>query len=181
MKRAKFKGRLAKRLERPSPIGLLVPTHKAGTILRQQTEAEAKERFDRLLLLLDHYDINPQESECWFRLAYCLAQEFVPGFQYGEKRGRKDAWPVWAKTELALDVHDVVTKSQCSVEAAALEVSQGSRWGPLRLRANTVDRYYREMKDDKWWKVVAKARAYVEITGEAPIIDGWIKEKLEQR
>src|SRR5215470_8015669 len=46
-------------------------------------------------LLLQHYNINKPEPQCWFELAFELATDFVPGLQISlamSQRGRKRKW-----------------------------------------------------------------------------------------
>jgi hypothetical protein len=58
------------------PLGLLYrPTSPIGAkgILRT--------RLIKLLLLLDHYNIKPNDPACWLKLAFLLAQDHVPGMK----------------------------------------------------------------------------------------------------
>ena len=67
------------------PLGLLYgPTSPRGEkgILRA--------RLIKLLLLLEYYDIKPNDPACWLKLAFQLAQDHVPGMKAVEyaPRGR---------------------------------------------------------------------------------------------
>jgi hypothetical protein len=67
------------------PLGLLHgPTSPGGAkgILRA--------RLMKLLLLLEHYDIKPDDPARWLKLAFLLAQDHVPGMRVVEdvSRGR---------------------------------------------------------------------------------------------
>jgi hypothetical protein len=84
---AKRKSRYSGALNQPIvlPLGLLYgPTSPRGAkgILRT--------RLIKLLLLLDHYNIKPDDPACWLKLAFLLAQDHVPGMTVVENapRGR---------------------------------------------------------------------------------------------
>ena len=65
------------------PLGLLYrPTSPIGAkgILRT--------RLIKLLLLLDHYNIKPNDPACWLKLAFLLAQDHVPGMKVVENASR---------------------------------------------------------------------------------------------
>ena len=65
------------------PHGLLYrPTSPIGAkgILRT--------RLIKLLLLLDHYNIKPNDPACWLKLAFLLAHDHVPGMKVVEKASR---------------------------------------------------------------------------------------------
>jgi len=42
----------------------------------------------KLLLLLDHYNIKPNDPACWLKLAFLLAQDHVPGMKVVENTSR---------------------------------------------------------------------------------------------
>jgi hypothetical protein len=84
---AKRKSRYSGALSQPivRPLGLLYgPTSPRGAkgILRA--------RLIKLLLLLEHYDIKPDDPACWLKLAFLLAQDHVRGMRVLENapRGR---------------------------------------------------------------------------------------------
>jgi hypothetical protein len=68
------------------PLGLLYrPTSPIGAkgILRT--------RLIKLLLLLDHYNIKPNDPACWLKLAFLLAQDHVPGMKVVENAPQRGA------------------------------------------------------------------------------------------
>lgn len=70
------------------PLGLLYrPTSPIGAkgILRT--------RLMKLLLLLDHYNIKPNDPACWLKLAFLLAQVHVPGMKVVENAPRGPGAP----------------------------------------------------------------------------------------
>ena len=71
------------------PLGLLYrPTSPIGAkgILRT--------RLIKLLLLLDHYNIKPNDPACWLKLAFLLAQDHVPGMKVVENASRGRGAPL---------------------------------------------------------------------------------------
>jgi len=71
------------------PLGLLYrPTSPIGAkgILRA--------RLIKLLLLLDHYNIKPNDPACWLKLAFLLAQDHVPGMKVVENASRGRGAPL---------------------------------------------------------------------------------------
>ena len=68
------------------PHGLLYrPTSPIGAkgILRA--------RLIKLLLLLDHYNIKPNDPACWLKLAFLLAHDHVPGMRVVENAPQRGA------------------------------------------------------------------------------------------
>jgi hypothetical protein len=68
------------------PLGLLYrPTSPIGAkgILRT--------RLIKLLLLLDHYNIKPNDPACWLKLAFLLAHDHVPGMRVVENARQRGA------------------------------------------------------------------------------------------
>src|SRR5262249_16472586 len=58
------------------PLGLLYgPTSPRGE------KGIFRARLIKLLLLLEYYDIKPNDPACWLKLAFLLAQHHVPGMK----------------------------------------------------------------------------------------------------
>ena len=59
-----------------------------GLLYRPTSPIGAKEilhtRLEKLLLLLDHYNVKPNDPACWLKLAFLLAQDHVPGMRVVE-------------------------------------------------------------------------------------------------
>jgi hypothetical protein len=71
------------------PLGLLYrPTSPIGAkgILRT--------RLIKLLSLLDHYNIKPNDPACWLKLAFLLAQDHAPGMKVVENASRGRGAPL---------------------------------------------------------------------------------------
>jgi hypothetical protein len=84
----KFVGPLAAPIYEP-PGGLL--TKQDGLIKRVLDR-----QFEKMLLLLDHFEIDRQSDSCWFILSLKLARDYVPGMQVlsspPPKPGRRRTW-----------------------------------------------------------------------------------------
>jgi hypothetical protein len=67
------------------PLGLLYgPTSPRGA------KGIRRVRLLKLLLLLEHHDIKPDDPACWLKLAFLLALDHVPGMkvvEYAPQRG----------------------------------------------------------------------------------------------
>jgi hypothetical protein len=65
------------------PLGMLYgPTSPRGA------KGVLRTRLIKLLLLLEYYDIKPNDSACWLKLAFQLAQDHVPGMKVVENASR---------------------------------------------------------------------------------------------
>jgi hypothetical protein len=83
----KRKLRYSRALNQPivRPLGLLYgPTSPRGA------KGIRRARLIKLLQLLEHYDIKPDDPACWLKLAFLLALDHVPGMSVVEdvSRGR---------------------------------------------------------------------------------------------
>jgi hypothetical protein len=71
------------------PLGLLYrPTSPIGA------QGILRTRLIKLLLLLDHYNIKPNDPACWLKLAFLLAQDHVPGMKVVESASRGRGAPL---------------------------------------------------------------------------------------
>jgi hypothetical protein len=71
------------------PLGLLYrPTSPIGA------QGILRTRLIKLLLLLDHYNIKPNDPACWLKLAFLLAQDHVPGMKVVENASRGRGAPL---------------------------------------------------------------------------------------
>jgi hypothetical protein len=87
---AKCKSRYSGALNQPivRPFGLLYgPTSAKGA------KVVLRARLIKLLLLLDHYNIKPNDPACWQKLAFLLAQDHVPGLKAVEEAPRGPGAP----------------------------------------------------------------------------------------
>ena len=83
------------------------PTILSDESVRRKEQSEERtrvtgEKTKKLLKLLEHYKIDFVEPDVWMKLACCLMDDFVPGFQVqlDIKSSGRDA--VWSQERLAL-------------------------------------------------------------------------------
>ena len=57
-----------------------------GGTLEEQTAQWNESFLHRVVALFNHYGIDPKTDDAWMHLAVSLAQNHVPGFQYGERK-----------------------------------------------------------------------------------------------
>lgn len=76
---------------------------------RHQTTIDLlMERFRKLTLLLDHYEIEKDDDDRWFKLASELANQFVPGFSLKQMQGKKIGAPNKWDDNRYLDLYSTV-------------------------------------------------------------------------
>jgi hypothetical protein len=106
---------------RYKPVEAETPSKPAATILDTHFEIDlasiSSQIDDRMSALLDHFNIDPNGPQCWWWLAYRLAQKSgIPGFQIDDgapkkKQGRPVYWSnlrklqLWADVEVVRDRH----------------------------------------------------------------------------
>ncbi|MGB9151827.1 MAG: hypothetical protein WCD70_01940 [Alphaproteobacteria bacterium] len=103
---SKFAGELSTPIEltprhKLSPPSALFDPEGFDGVEKWWRELAAKEaghvvmqRSTKTLMLFKHYNLNPIDSGAWQKLAVCLANDCVPGFQLvrSQKQGRKNVW-----------------------------------------------------------------------------------------
>src|SRR5262245_39579315 len=66
----------------------------------------------KLELLLEHYNIDPEDNDRWWLLSLQLGLDFVPGMRIEKapptRRGRKPTWRAGDDRELLRAVQDIV-------------------------------------------------------------------------
>jgi hypothetical protein len=94
--------------------------------------AISKRRVEKMLLLFEHYKLDPSDERSWRKLAVSLALEHVPGLQlvFREKPGPKPKWPTGLGDALVRDVEDVQSQTGCTEEEAIAKVREerGGKW-----------------------------------------------------
>lgn len=89
-KKSPYSGKLATPLPRrpidPYGIGWWVSEHAD---LQAADDAWWKDYLERVLLLMQHYGIDPDDPDRWSLLALSLAREWVLGFQHEGGKGRR--------------------------------------------------------------------------------------------
>ena len=63
----------------------------------EQRKAQKKQTMDALFV---HYGIKKDIFRCWIKLAWALAEDFVPAMQFQQKRGQPKKWRL--ETHLSL-------------------------------------------------------------------------------
>ena len=67
------------------PMPLLRNT-VVGRTIEEQKNQRIESLQHRVGALFNHYGIDPKTDDAWMHLAVSLAQNHVPGFQYGERK-----------------------------------------------------------------------------------------------
>lgn len=118
--RKKYKGALAKEIivpMQPDPpqilfekIGIEELAAKYKENLDQHAIETAtitvEERFKKMFLLLEHYELKYEGEITWFKLAYEMAVDRVQGFSIKEENQySRDVWNLISYAKLYFDVH----------------------------------------------------------------------------
>jgi hypothetical protein len=114
------------------PGDLNEPLPKLEDLLSGRFEEAQRHRMDemwrRLFLLFDHFEIDRTDPHRWGRLAICLAQKHVPGFQDAKpKPGREKEWDFENDWRLFNDVRELMAK-QPSISNACRILSNQPRY-----------------------------------------------------
>ena len=99
-----YRGTLAKPFDELKLGFGAIPSRVASDRVRKQLEQRQKEKFQKLLLLCDHFEIDRNDPQLWFRLSLALALEHVRGFKEIRKPGAKQKWTPFKKLELKIAV-----------------------------------------------------------------------------
>jgi hypothetical protein len=109
-------------------------------------------RLEKLVELLEYYEIKPPEKYAWYRLAYCLACDFVPGMKVLDRLPRSRGRPrqKWG-LELAHRFYDEIEeiraeRAKISVERA-IKIARDRKpadWG--KYTAKALETRYYELK-----------------------------------
>ena len=148
----KFPGALGEPIQKP----LMFPFGVApGDNQRERNIAYKRRllelRFEKLLLLLRHYEIPTSEHNQWLILAWHLACDFVPGMQVVDrlpKRARpREKWGLELAHQLC-DVIDTIRAEHPGRSIAhAIKIAQKrhpNEWG--KYKASTLETRYHEIK-----------------------------------
>jgi hypothetical protein len=79
--------------------------------VRKQIEQRQSEKTDKLYKLCDHFEIDRNDPQKWFRLSLALAEKHVRGFQERRKPGAKTKWTPFRKWELKLAVDQKINEA----------------------------------------------------------------------
>ena len=104
-----------------------------------------QEVAERLVLLMEHYAIDPNDSDCWYALAQGLVRQHVPGFQE-EGRGNQPKWTA----ELDNQLFDAVTKHRNNSARRACDLlAKRKPWSEIeKMTGGGMYKRYSEIKDD---------------------------------
>lgn len=111
--------------------------------VRKQLEQRECEKFHKLHKLCDHFSIDRNDPQLWYRLSLALAEEHVPGFQERSKPGAKRKWTDSRKLELKEAVDRKIEgagKSRVKgVTWACRNLAKQERWETLAKGKNPVE------------------------------------------
>ena len=113
-KPTKYEGKLGKPLS-PLPEAAH-PAFGSSASAAKLVAAQMTEVSKRLYLLFKHYQIDPKDTDRWYRLACRLAFDNVPGFKV-EKRGKSLEWGFLKVRKLQKDVRSYTVRGYSELEA----------------------------------------------------------------
>ena len=153
-----FTGKLAEKL---SPL----PKPSILTGIEHYKEAlgeRSVEELIKLLLLMQHYDIDPAGAQSFYGLSLALARQFVDGFKDKKKLGAKTKWNVMNGAILVVEINWLINSDNSNrrVAWAARQLAQMEPWKSFVEKKgsnqDTADRaealrvkYYHYRKDRK--------------------------------
>ena len=90
--------------------------------------------FQKLELLLEHYDIAMDNEAKWLLLAFGLAKDFVPGFAIDQqgRSGAPEKWHVGRLVDLWMDIQELQTARGQTIAGACEILSRRTEWKPFK-------------------------------------------------
>ncbi len=181
MKKRKFKGKLAERVD-PRRVGLLSTEEYAKKQFAKWTDEDR----EKLLLLCDEFGVKTNNF-MFENLALALAREYVPGFQEKRKTGTKTKWTQWRLGMLVVELERIREDRGCSVLDAASILSRLEPWASFSKareshltpdKAMSLKKQYDMFKGNKWaiaCRGAFKYRVVMETVDEwdAELIEHW--------
>ncbi len=118
-----------------------------GRTIEKQTAQSFKEFLHRVGALFNHYGIDPAADRAWMHLAVSLAQNHVPGFQYGERKLGAPYKRAGDDIKIYVRVKQLVAKGK-SILNACITIEKD---GVVKdLKASSIrQRYYDYIKEGK--------------------------------
>lgn len=110
------------------------------------------ERLEKLQLLLDHYGICPDDTNCWCKLAYALACRHVPGFRQvtsEHRTGPKRQWWIDDWVKLLRDVERLTERRGMSSRSACFNLVKQDDYKNRDVTGATLYRQYQRAKNIK--------------------------------
>jgi hypothetical protein len=119
------------------------------SIREPDTAAIRKVGLEKMGLLFEHYEIDPNDEQRWLELAMSLAFAHVPGLQIANrpKRGPKPTWKTGLGDELVRAIQDVKSQTDMRTQDAAIRKLQKDNpetWG--RYTVENLGARYREAR-----------------------------------
>ncbi len=161
-----YKGGLKKPIHRDEPP---IPPGKVIKLLSPEIDHDAKykeesaifiaksflslatQNIEKLGLLLEHYNIDPNDPDRWFWLSVNLAKNHVPGFKIKtkeEKGGRPQEWDIVKYARLFLEVTILMAEkknvSGCNISRACNALLKEPEWESYSRK--TLQSRYAEAK-----------------------------------
>lgn len=135
----------------PAAVHILGPDNPdVQAAIRIESDRITKELLGKLPLLLDHFAISRDASDCWYELAYRLARAHVPGFQTvaPSKVGAPQEWGELELTALHIEVEILTKQGMTAMDAcrALVRLPDGSWRFPRSRDAKTLYRRYQQAK-----------------------------------
>jgi hypothetical protein len=115
-------------------------------IQERDVAAISKHAVEKMLLLLEHYKIDPSDEQRWLKLAMSLALAHVPGLQVANrpKPGRKPTWKTGLGDEFVREVEDVKFRTGKGTKEAIAELRKKPKWE--KYFAQSLEARYREAR-----------------------------------
>ncbi len=116
--------------------------------LGESTLNVISDQLPKLMLLMDHYDIQRDDPERWFLLSLSLARNHVPGFRVEEKNqdGRKKEWDVAKDTFLYLCIIEKIYTGKLdaskTISWACEQLAKDSFWKNAGCTKKTLQNRY---------------------------------------
>jgi hypothetical protein len=183
MKKRKYKGKLAKKID-ARIVGLL----DSEEIIDAKLQAWEGEDWEKILLLCEELNVAT-DDHMWPNLVIALAREYVPGFQTKTRPGRKTKWTDSRIGLLVVETERLSRMLECTIEVAADELAKRKPWcdfleikekGPLAETTHdpgeALRKKYYESKNSLWARTCKDAYLLHEIQGR---IDEWDAELIE--
>jgi hypothetical protein len=123
--------------------GLGQPTN--AQVEKKMREIVQKQTFEKMQLLFEHYEIDPNDEQRWQALAFSLADAHVPGLRLAlrPKTGRKPTWQTGLGDELVRAV-EVKTRTGKGIKEAIAELLKEPKW--KKYSPQNLEARYREAR-----------------------------------
>jgi len=175
-----FKGELASPFEYLAPLSIYSlayrkPTEVQDSIWKEAFRLDSVQHTQKMIQLLETYEINYRSEEAWYVLATKMAEDFVPAFKGTAKRGRPVTVFLHDKLDFLTEINRL-REGGLSVAAACSHLSKkAGKWKAKSARG--LEQRYRECKaeyeksttetledvDTNWQKLVKFAQSFPDL------------------